>query len=108
MTHEVGMLLGVAGRRRLGALVHEPESSAQSQRFHHPTANEAGRPRPVIPLRVLQAGNASASCAVECRAVVGAFIRAVIGFLRRRARAAEGGWDGRGGAVAIVHRFGGP
>ena len=42
-----------------------------------------------------------------CRAVVGAFMRAVLGFLRRQARAA-GVVDGRGGAVAIVQRVGGP
>ena len=41
-----------------------------------------------------------------CRAVVGAFMRAVLGFLRRQARAA-GVVDGRGGAGTIVQRFGG-
>ncbi|MCH7749526.1 MAG: transposase [Acidobacteria bacterium] len=41
-----------------------------------------------------------------CRGVAGAFMRAVLGFLRRQARAA-GVMDGRGGAVAIVQRFGG-
>ena len=40
-----------------------------------------------------------------CRAVVGTFMRAVLGFLRRQARAG-GVVDGRGGAVAIVQRFG--
>jgi hypothetical protein len=40
-----------------------------------------------------------------CRAVVGVFIRVVLGHLRRRARA-HGVADGRGGAVAIVQRFG--
>ena len=40
-----------------------------------------------------------------CRAVAGAFIRAVLGFLRRRARHQQGVADGRGGAVAIVQRF---
>ena len=41
-----------------------------------------------------------------CRAVVGVGVRAVVGFLRHRAREA-GAADGRGGAVAIVQRFGG-
>ena len=41
-----------------------------------------------------------------CRAVVGRAMRAILGFLRRRARDA-GVADGRGGAVAIVQRFGG-
>ena len=41
-----------------------------------------------------------------CRAVVGVFIRAVLGFLRRRAREQEGVADGRGGAAAIIQRFG--
>ncbi len=41
-----------------------------------------------------------------CRAVVGACMRAVLGFLRHRAREAGVG-DGRGGAVVIVQRFGG-
>jgi hypothetical protein len=40
-----------------------------------------------------------------CRAVVAVFIRAVLGFLRRRARE-HGIADGRGGAVAIIQRFG--
>jgi hypothetical protein len=41
-----------------------------------------------------------------CRAVVGVFLRAVLGFLRARAR--DGGdADGRGGAVAVIQRFGG-
>jgi hypothetical protein len=39
------------------------------------------------------------------RAVVGVFIRAVLGHLRRRARA-HGVADGRSGAVAIIQRFG--
>ena len=41
-----------------------------------------------------------------CRAVVGVFMRAVLGFLRRRAREQQGVADGRGGAVVIVQRFG--
>jgi hypothetical protein len=41
-----------------------------------------------------------------CRAVVGVGVRTVLGFLRHVARAA-GVVDGRGGAVAIVQRFGG-
>ena len=41
-----------------------------------------------------------------CRAVVAAYLRAVLGWLRRRARG-DGVRDGRGGAVAIVQRFGG-
>ena len=41
-----------------------------------------------------------------CRAVVGASMRAVLGFLRHRARE-TGVVDGRGGAVVIVQRFGG-
>jgi hypothetical protein len=41
-----------------------------------------------------------------CRAVVGVYVRAVLGFLRRRARR-DGVLDGRGGAVAIIQRFGG-
>jgi hypothetical protein len=41
-----------------------------------------------------------------CRAVVGVYIRAVLGWLRQRARR-DGVADGRGGAVAIVQRFGG-
>ncbi|HEX5107174.1 MAG TPA: transposase [Vicinamibacterales bacterium] len=40
------------------------------------------------------------------RAVVGVFMRGVLGWLRRRARVAQGIPDGRGGAVAIVQRFG--
>ena len=41
-----------------------------------------------------------------CRAVVAVFLRAVLGCLRARAR--DGGVeDGRGGAVAVVQRFGG-
>ena len=40
-----------------------------------------------------------------CRAVVGVFMRAVLGWLRRRARA-EGVANGRSGAVAIIQRFG--
>ncbi|MPY88766.1 MAG: hypothetical protein GEU99_12660 [Luteitalea sp.] len=40
-----------------------------------------------------------------CRAVVGVFMRAVLGFLRQRARA-QGIGNGRSGAVAIVQRFG--
>ena len=40
-----------------------------------------------------------------CRAVVGVFMRAVLGELRRRVRA-QGVPDGRGGAVAILQRFG--
>jgi len=36
-----------------------------------------------------------------CRAVVAAYLRTVLGFLRRRARR-EGETDGRGAAVAIV------
>ena len=41
-----------------------------------------------------------------CRAVVGVYVRTVLGFLRHVARQA-GVVDGRGGAVAIVQRFGG-
>ncbi len=41
-----------------------------------------------------------------CRAVVGVSVRTVLGFLRHVARLA-GVVDGRGGAVAIVQRFGG-
>ena len=41
-----------------------------------------------------------------CRAVVGVYVRTVLGFLRDLARQAGVG-DGRGGAVAIVQRFGG-
>ena len=40
-----------------------------------------------------------------CRAVVAVFVRAVLGFLRARARH-TGVADGRGGAVAILQRFG--
>jgi len=40
-----------------------------------------------------------------CRAVTGVFVRAVLGSLRRRARRA-GAPHGRGGAVAILQRFG--
>jgi hypothetical protein len=41
-----------------------------------------------------------------CRGVVAVFIRAVLGFLRAHAR--DGGVaDGRGGAVAVIQRFGG-
>jgi hypothetical protein len=41
-----------------------------------------------------------------CRAVVGVLLRAVLGFLRARARGG-GVDDGRGGAVAVIQRFGG-
>jgi hypothetical protein len=41
-----------------------------------------------------------------CRAVVRVYVRTVLGFLRHVARQA-GVADGRGGAVAIVQRFGG-
>jgi hypothetical protein len=41
-----------------------------------------------------------------CRAVVAVFLRAVLGFLRARARD-SGVADGRGGAVAVIQRFGG-
>jgi hypothetical protein len=41
-----------------------------------------------------------------CRGVVAVFVRTVLGFLRARAR--DGGVDdGRGGAVAVIQRFGG-
>jgi hypothetical protein len=40
-----------------------------------------------------------------CRAVTGVFVRAVLGFLRRRARQAAA-HGGRSGAVAIIQRFG--
>ena len=40
-----------------------------------------------------------------CRAVAGVFVRAVLGSLRRRARLA-GAEGGRGGAVAVIQRFG--
>ena len=43
---------------------------------------------------------------VLCRAVVGVYLRAVLGWLRRRAQA-DGVPDGRGGAVAVIQRFGG-
>lgn len=42
-----------------------------------------------------------------CRAVVGVYVRAVLGFLRTRARH-SGVADGRSGAVVIIQRFGGP
>jgi hypothetical protein len=41
-----------------------------------------------------------------CRAVVAVFLRAVLGFVRRRARR-DGVVDGCSGAVAIIQRFGG-
>ena len=41
-----------------------------------------------------------------CRAVVAVFLRALLGFLRARARD-NGVADGRGGAVAVIQRFGG-
>jgi hypothetical protein len=41
-----------------------------------------------------------------CRAVVAVYLRAVLGWLRRWASAA-GVTDGRGGAVAVIQRFGG-
>lgn len=41
-----------------------------------------------------------------CRAASGVAVRAVLGFLRRRARR-EGVADGRSGAVVVVQRFGG-
>ncbi len=40
-----------------------------------------------------------------CRAVVAVYLRAVLGWLRRQARR-RGVIDGRGGAVAVVQRFG--
>jgi hypothetical protein len=40
-----------------------------------------------------------------CRAVTGVFVRAVLGSLRHCARR-QGAPDGRGGAVAIIQRFG--
>jgi hypothetical protein len=43
-----------------------------------------------------------------CRAVMAVFMRAVLGFLRRRARVEAGVADGRSGAVVIVQRFGAP
>jgi hypothetical protein len=41
-----------------------------------------------------------------CRAATRLFVRAVFGFLRRRARE-SGVIDGRGGVVIVVQRFGG-
>jgi len=41
-----------------------------------------------------------------CRAVAGVAVRGVLGWLRRRARL-DGVRDGRGGAVAVIQRFGG-
>ena len=41
-----------------------------------------------------------------CRAVVAVFMRAVLGWLRRRAQL-DDVVDGRGGAVAVLQRFGG-
>jgi hypothetical protein len=41
-----------------------------------------------------------------CRAVVGVFVRAVLGWLRRRAQVEQGIAGGRSGAVAIIQRFG--
>jgi hypothetical protein len=41
-----------------------------------------------------------------CRAVVAVYMRAVLGWLRRRAQL-EDVADGRGGAVAVIQRFGG-
>jgi hypothetical protein len=41
-----------------------------------------------------------------CRAVMAVFMRAILGFLRRRARVEDGVADGRSGAVVIVQRFG--
>ena len=41
-----------------------------------------------------------------CRGVVAVFVRAVLGSLRARARD-DGVTDGRGGAVAVIQRFGG-
>jgi len=38
--------------------------------------------------------------------VVGVFMRAVLGFLRRRAREQQGVAGGRGGPVVILQRFG--
>ena len=40
-----------------------------------------------------------------CRAVVAVYLRAVLGWLRRQARR-RGVIEGRGGAVAVVQRFG--
>ena len=40
-----------------------------------------------------------------CRAVIGVFVRAVLGWYRRRARRA--GWaDGQSGSVTVIQRFG--
>ena len=41
-----------------------------------------------------------------CRAVVAVFMQAVLGWLRRRAQLDDVA-DGRGGAVAVLQRFGG-
>src|SRR5438093_5927138 len=41
-----------------------------------------------------------------CRAVVGVYVRAVLGFLRARARH-DGVANGRSGAVVMIQRFGG-
>ena len=41
-----------------------------------------------------------------CRAIVAVFMRAVLGWLRRRAQLDDVA-DGRGGAVAVLQRFGG-
>ena len=41
-----------------------------------------------------------------CRAVVAVYMRAVLGWLRRRAQLDDVA-DGRGGAVAVLQRFGG-
>jgi hypothetical protein len=41
-----------------------------------------------------------------CRAVIAVYLRAVLGWLRRRARS-DGVTDGRGGAEAEIQRFGG-
>jgi hypothetical protein len=41
-----------------------------------------------------------------CRDVVGVFMRAVLGWLRRRAHVEQGIAGGRSGAVAIIQRFG--
>jgi hypothetical protein len=40
-----------------------------------------------------------------CRAVVAVYLRAVLGWLRQQARC-RGVLEGRGGAVAVVQRFG--
>jgi hypothetical protein len=42
----------------------------------------------------------------QCRAVVGVFMRAVLGYLRRQARERRDVLNGRGGAVTIIQRFG--